>query len=363
VTDTPARPHDYSALTAAVNRADVAAFRTRMRATKGWSAFNVGSIVGLAFAVVFGIGLVVSLAANVVRSAVTASLDDIGTTAASIGFSLIVLAVIAGVILLLARSAFGLGSWVKWYRLSRFAEANGFDYSRTAGPDYPGAIFDEGTEREVTDLLRRASHGAIDRRTLDIGNYSYVTGSGKSSTTHRWGFVAIGLDRTMPNMVLDSRANNGLFGSTNLPDSFSRDQVLSLEGDFDRYFRLYCPKQYEADALYVFTPDLMALLIDEAAPFDIEIIDRWLFVYAATPFDTVSADTYRRLFRIAETVGAKALAQTERYADETVGSFAANVVSPSGQRLRRGFSVLGVIGIVIIVALWLAPNVMQFLGH
>ena len=40
----------------------------------------------------------------------------------------------------------------------------------------------------------------------------------------------------------------------------TRTQVLSLEGDFDRYFTLYCPKEYERDALYVFTPDLMALL-------------------------------------------------------------------------------------------------------
>ena len=70
-------------------------------------------------------------------------------------------------------------------------------------------------------------------------------------------------------MVLDSRDNNGLVGGATLPATFRRDQVLSLEGDFNRYFTLYCPRQYERDALYVFTSDLISLLNDEADPFDV----------------------------------------------------------------------------------------------
>ena len=93
--------------------------------------------------------------------------------------------------------------------------------------------------------------------------------------------------------------------------------MLSLEGDFDQYFTLYCPKQYERDALYVFTPDLMALCIDEAAPFDIEVIDKWMFVYSATAFDMQQPWVYERLLRIAFTVGAKTLTQTDHYADDT----------------------------------------------
>src|SRR5690606_7535742 len=111
-----------------------------------------------------------------------------------------------------------------------------------------------------------------------FGNLRYVTGSGKSRSVHQWGFLAVGLDRRLPHMVLDSRANNRMLGLSNLPAGFRRDQILSLEGDFDRYFTLYCPKEYERDALYVFTPDLMALLIDEAAPYDVEVVDHWMLV-------------------------------------------------------------------------------------
>ena len=132
------------------------------------------------------------------------------------------------------------------------------------------------------------------------------------------------------------------FGS-NLPASFDKSQILSLEGDFDQYFTLYCPKAYERDALYVFTPDLMALLIDNAAPFDVEIVDDWMFVYSAKPFRSTEPAVYQRLFQIVDTVGAKTLSQTDRYVDENIGQFAANIVAPQGARLKRGFSVIGLI--------------------
>ena len=48
-------------------------------------------------------------------------------------------------------------------------------------------------------------------------------------------------------MVLDARSNNGLFGGTNLPSQFSKDQILTLEGNFSEYFTLYCRREYERD--------------------------------------------------------------------------------------------------------------------
>src|SRR5690606_27767455 len=193
----------------------------------------------------------------------------------------------------------------------------------------------------------------------------YTTGSGKNRTTHRWGFLALELDRRLPHMVLDATANNGLFGGTNLPARFDRSQVLSLEGDFDRYFTLYCPREYERDALYVFTPDLMAILIDEAAPYDVEIVDDWMFVYSRTPFDLAHRPTLERLFRIVETVGAKTLRQTVRYADERIGDFSADIVAPAGARLKRGVSIVAVLVAVAAFALWawtmLGPGLGQLL--
>ena len=256
-------------------------------------------------------------------------------------------------------SLLGRRTWVRWTQLDRFARANGLLFSpHSPAPNYPGAIFGLGDARASSEHLRSA-----EGRFLDFGNFQYTTGSGKRRTRHRWGFLALHLDRRLPHMVLDSRANNGLFGVSNLPTTFDRSQRLSLEGDFDRFFTLYCPARYETDALYVFTPDLMALLIDEASPYDVEIIDDWMFVYHPGGFESGSPAVYQRLFRIADTVGAKTLDQTERYRDERVpDALASNVVETSGQRLRRGVPVAAVVGVVAVVAVWLVGFAPEVIG-
>lgn len=52
-----------------------------------------------------------------------------------------------------------------------------------------------------------------ERRTLDYGNYRYVTGSGKNHRTHNWGFMALELDRALPHLVLDARASASVMPS------------------------------------------------------------------------------------------------------------------------------------------------------
>ncbi|QEO09832.1 hypothetical protein [Protaetiibacter larvae] len=236
-------------------------------------------------------------------------------------------------------------------RLSRFAAANGLNFSaRNTNPRYPGMIFGIGDARTATDHLMR-----LQGRFLDLGTFQYTTRSRKSRTTHRWGFLALQLDRKLPHMVLDARSND-LFGTSNLPLTFDRDQVLSLEGDFEEHFTLYCPPEYERDALYVFTPDLMALLIDEAGAFDVEIVDEWLFVYSTSPLPLHEPATMQRMLRIVDTVGAKTVDQTARYVDERIGDARVNLVAPQGERLKVSIPwARAVLGLVIVggIALYL----------
>jgi hypothetical protein len=240
------------------------------------------------------------------------------------------------------------GSWAKWMRLSQFAAANGMQFrTRSPNPQYSGMIFNLGDSRSAFNHLSSTTG-----RYFDLGDFQYSTGSGKNRSTHYWGFLALKLDRELPNMVLDSKENNSLFGS-DLPISFRRDQILSLEGDFDKHFTLYCPQEYEQDALYVFTPDLMALLIDDAGSFDVEIVDDWMFIYSPHQFPPLSQPTYARLFNIVQTVGNKTISQTENYHDDRVGSMAANFVAPQGQRLRHGSSIGAIVVMVGFAIFWL----------
>jgi len=233
-------------------------------------------------------------------------------------------------------------------RLSRFASANGLQFrTHSPNPGYAGMIFHLGDTRFASNHLNSTTG-----RFFDLGTFQYSTGSGKSRSTHHWGFLALQLDRRLPNMVLDSKENNTLFGS-DLPITFRRDQILSLEGDFDKHFTLYCPKEYEQDALYVFTPDLMALLIDDAGSYDVEIVDDWMFIYSPQPFPPLDARNYARLFNIVHTVGAKTISQTANYHDDRVGSATANIVAPAGQRLRHGTSLGVFVFGALFIGFWL----------
>jgi hypothetical protein len=335
---------DYRALDEPVTRAEIRAFKLQTK-TAGHANPGGASAVAAVTSVVSIAGLVIFAVAFVTILGTTLAGGGMPGT----GFELFLLVLFGVVAIAIVRSVRGFGKrWEKLFRLSRFARANGLEYRATSGaPLYPGCVFVSGHDRAVYDHLSTTTG-----RYVDFGNYSYVTGSGKNRTTHHWGFLALNLDRQLPNMVLDSKANNGLFGGTNLPSVFSRDQVLSLEGDFDRHFTLYCPREYETDALYVFTPDLMALLIDNAAPFDVEIVDDWMFVYSAKPFDPTSRAHYERLFAIVRTVGAKTVSQTDRYHDDRVER-GVDVVAPQGRRLHHGVSIGSIILFAVFASFWI----------
>ena len=172
--------------------------------------------------------------------------------------------------------------------------------------------------------------------------------------------------------------------------TFDRDQKLSLEGDFDRYFSLYCPQGYERDALYLFTPDIMARFIDNAAALDVEIVDDWLFLYGKREFSGLDPATWAWLFSVvaalldkfaqwarwrdeqlttdaaARATAPRAVGDASAIGDGAVGAasalpFAAPAgvlrpppgVAHQGRRLKRGISWVSVAFIVVITVFWL----------
>ena len=344
-------PRDYSAMTGPVAAGDLAAFAAPIQGSTEYAAASkfvstrgksvLGGVLLLALFGLMGILALVELAAGLLSR--YSSSDAILGPSILLAVSVVLVTIV--VIWVRRQSGPDVNSWTSWYRLSRFAGANGMRFTAVdSGLSYPGSLFGIGNTSWVF------GHLSFDGgRFFDIGNYTYATGTGTSLSTSNWGYLAVQLDRSLPNMVLDAKRNNRLFGTTNLPFSFAKDQVLSLEGDFDRYFTLYCPKEYESDALYVFTPDLMALLVDETQRFDVEIVEDWMFLYSAKPLNLVEVPTLTRLFAIIDTVGAKAIGQSERYADDRGGGRAMDMVAPAGQRLRRGWPVFAIIAAALVL--------------
>lgn len=262
--------------------------------------------------------------------------------------------------------------------LPAFASANGVGYEATGLPPATTGIFEAAAEGVVRDRitgpgweigeLGGGTTRQVEQREL-FGLPMTVTTSVSmpTPTGGPTGYLAITLPRRMPHMILDARGNDPRFGSS-LPRPPVLDQHLSLEGDFDSHFRLFVPSGYERDALYVFTPDLMALMIDEAGDFDVELRDDRLFVYARGGFRLQDPATWTRFARIIAVVGAKALDRTDRYADDRTGDRGLDRVAPEGARLRRrwwrtsagrtllvvggGFVVviLGIIAVMVFIA-------------
>lgn len=360
-------PFDARPLLEPVDRATARAYVQQLRQTGRAPAGLTGValvlviVVGVVFAVVFG-SVFISILVGIIGTAVAMGSSGGGAFGGLFAVvpMLMLVAIVAVGAVFIVRTIRG-GSSERWYRLDRFARANGMSwYASAPDPPLPGMIFTLGHDRVASDVVRG------DRpRFVEFGNYRYSTGSGKNETTHRWGYVAVKLSSPLPHIVLDAVGNNSLFGS-NLPMSFTKDQRLSLEGDFDRHFALYCPTGYESDALYLFTPDIMARFIDNAAALDVEIVDDWLFFYSQRDFSTLDPATWAWLFSAVAALLDK-FAQWERWRDDrllttqTAAAAAASAsstpvagatplpfaspdgllrpppgVAPQGQRLKRG---------------------------
>ncbi|KRA23625.1 hypothetical protein ASD65_03680 [Microbacterium sp. Root61] len=199
------------------------------------------------------------------------------------------------------------------FRLARFAAANRLTYSPLSPAlEFPGMIFALDDGGLGWDVVRDDSS-----RGLVIGNYTFVTGSGKNARTHRWGFATVRLGTQLPHIVLDAKGNNSL-GASSLPLVLDPEQRLSLEGDFDRHFTLYAPHGYERDALYLFTPDVMERFIDHAGRVDVEIVEDRLYLFSRQDLATLDPDVWRWLFGALEALTAKS-AQWERWRDDRLG--------------------------------------------
>jgi hypothetical protein len=317
-------PFDARPLLEPVDAHAARAYARQLRQSGGLPGRFTGATVVIVvfvviFALVFGsvfLSLFVSIFASLTAGSGTGSIAGaLISVLPFLVFGVVIAVVIVGVVVGNRAAA------VRMFRLDRFARANGMSYLPALGAHaMPGMIFDVGSSRLASDVVRGERP-----RLVEFANYQYTTGSGKSKTTHKWGYVAVKLDTPLPHIVLDATSNNGLFGS-NLPLSFGKDQRLSLEGDFDRFFTLYCPADYERDALYLFTPDIMARFIDNAAALDVEIVDDWLFLYAKRDFSTLDPQTWAWLFSVVGALLDK-FAQWARWRDERLAAAAASSIA------------------------------------
>lgn len=339
------RPVDYGPLTRPLTRVEVREFFRQHHNDAGLNAnaiskwHRTGAIIVAGF---FGLVIVLPWVMSFIVSVMSGDIDAAGPP---IGAIIAILVVGGGVLWLIHLGTQKRKEQVM--RLSEFAAKNKLAYTPIVEGSVhrTGLIFQQGGHSKKTqDILSGAG--------FEAANYTYVTGHGKNAHTHTWGYIAIPLERHVPHMLLDSKKNNlQLFGKDvvgSLPITFKKDQILSLEGDFNNHFTLYAPKEYERDALYIFTPDLMALLIDQTAEYDVEVVDDMLYVYSTTHFKFTDRPVMERIMAITQTVGSKAVDRTDYYADTRVGNRTIDAIAAHGQRLQKGVPVIAVIVMLFV---------------
>ena len=91
----------------------------------------------------------------------------------------------------------------------------------------------------------------------------------------------------------------------------------------------------------------MALLIDRLRPFDVEVVDRAVFLYSRTPFSMTAPATYHRAVAVAQAIGRPTVRLAGRWRDDTTQD---GWLSTRARRLRVRPTVGAVHGVLWLVA-------------
>ncbi|HEX8762388.1 MAG TPA: hypothetical protein VF733_01380 [Candidatus Saccharimonadales bacterium] len=237
-----------------------------------------------------------------------------------------------------------IGFWLYIFTLhgailfKRFADINGMEYRSSFTPEEKGIIFQLGRDRHS----ERVVSGQYRGREFWFGTHYYTIRSGKYEQTIPTAVINVTLPRAVPHVILDGRQNHLQLGR-----EFDRSQRFELEGDFGKYFTVYCPKDYERDVLYFLTPELMQVLINLDDKYDIEVIDHELYLYSGSRIKP-SEKQINDIFTLIDTLGGEISENTERYRDWRVAK-GLDTVAPAGMQLKRSFWP-GVISVVVLIA-------------
>lgn len=227
-------------------------------------------------------------------------------------------------------------------KIAAFAWQNGWAYAdsleHTRRPGAPFARVLRGRERAVVACDDQ-------RMPFELGmHHSIARGDQRATVQRPFAFIELPLPSAVPHIVLANRTRS-IIPTLGLGRGAAR---MELEGEFARVFRLIVPEGYQQDALYIFTPDLMARMLDLGSGAEIELVSDRLYAYlpARTRFDR--AETMAAALVLAEEFHRRFAARTAQYRDDDAGELAARAgvsVGLRGQRLGgRGISVLAIAG-------------------
>lgn len=150
----------------------------------------------------------------------------------------------------------------------QLAKINGWHYKDYGDPEQEsGVMFGQGRKRRISHIIK----GGIDNRQFRIFNYEFDTGPVKNGKTHFYTIFAFKFNGSFPHIYLNNRHN--FYGVGNI------GEAIPLSGEFEKEFFLSAPKEYEIEALEIFTPDLLADLLDKDFAHDVEFVNQEVLIF------------------------------------------------------------------------------------
>lgn len=277
-------------------------------------------------------------------------------------------AIVAGVILLFRwwHRRFGRPLTPLTDELRAFAEANALEFGSVTRVDatLPAPSGCEGKVQRLTHILqpatgspwppfligRRVFHDPVppDFQPTEKRPYPGLVDDGL--------FLAVPMPRRLPHIALLRD-----FELSSTPLELRAAYRMGIE--FDEVFTLLCPPGYERDALYLFTPDVMAAMLDDAggAQWGAEVLDDQLFFRfppSSLPGAVLEEDL-RRAFLLVERTSVQLEEQARRYSDARVGERSLDLIADAGRRVgRRRIAPALLIALVALPFMVIAPFVL-----
>lgn len=152
--------------------------------------------------------------------------------------------------------------------MKHFAEKMHWKYSQYGAMNsVSGSLFSIGHSQSIFDEVE----GIWDNHPTRLFFYRYTVGSGKSAQTYNFTVFEMTFDIDLPNILL--------YKASQFWEGWGKKE-LKLEGDFYKYFRLYAPEDYGIEVLQLFTPDVMADLIDKCKDYNLEFCKNKIYIYS-----------------------------------------------------------------------------------
>ncbi|MDR2998051.1 MAG: hypothetical protein LBU78_08020 [Microbacterium sp.] len=159
----------------------------------------------------------------------------------------------------------------RWYRLARFAPANGLTHVLSErDPQRSAAVFAAAEGPQLDDLVTGSSP-----RPFEVANLRFHIGGGRARMDVAMGYAMFRVRATLPSMSIQSvTAHGGAAWRPEAPQS-----VIAVDEEFDRRFRVSCAPEDAAVVRGLLGAETRAALIDVCGDVDIQVVgdEVWFF--------------------------------------------------------------------------------------